>query len=275
MKLSVKADLRGALRKLEAVGGCSQKVLREQVMVTAVSFTREVATKWTAPAHTFEVETDDVKPKYQTTSGLKAKLLGEEAVRADIRTVYTSPGNLYGLIKAYGGKEVADQYYYLLNNKPEKLPMWLDLSAPDYIRSLGRWDGGDAHRKRRTRRGRVAGSRPSAIVMPNQQRMLAAYIKERQARVGLLASGWMEAARYLGVKLPAWISRHTKGGGSIQKKLLPESVIYRITNNAPHGSGTDTQRRAQACATMKMNQLRRRLPYVIRGEIKKLSLTRA
>lgn len=39
--------------------------------------------------------------------------------------------------------------------------------------------------------------------------VISAYIKERQKKVGYLASGWRIAAAKLGVKMPAWIARHS------------------------------------------------------------------
>ena len=56
---------------------------------------------------------------------------------------------------------------------------------------------------------------------------LVAYIKAVQAKVGLLASGWSTAASKLGVKMPAWISRHGTGRGQI--KVVTGFAESRIT----------------------------------------------
>lgn len=75
---------------------------------------------------------------------------------------------------------------------------------------------------------------------------LAAYIKQVQAKVGLLASGWNAAASKLGVKVPDWISRHGTGRGQIKIVIgFAESRITIINGVKFIGNVKDLKRRVQ------------------------------
>lgn len=70
------------------------------------------------------------------------------------------------------------------------------------------------HQSKRDKRGRVKsrGSRArgdarGAIV--TTKRLKREYLRKLWARVGVAKAGWLPSARALGVKLPAWVSRHS------------------------------------------------------------------
>lgn len=259
MKLTVKTDLRGALRKLESAGGSARKVLRREVDVTARAFTREIATEWTPPAG-------------PDARGTKAKKLGEAAVTRDIRRIYATAAYAFDTIK---DPVQADYFWFLILAKQFGEAQSV-LQAHSYNVRMRyaplatRPDLGLHSRNRK--RGRVPRSTHAQQIVTNAG-ALNSYIRQRRKNVGLLMAGWLSAARYFKIKLPAWVERHGGSGstGRVTPSILPWRTQYRITNNASHGGANDLPRKSVSLAEIKMNQLRRRLPFVIKSEIKKLN----
>lgn len=257
MKLNATTDLRAALRKLEAAGGSASKVLRREVAVFAGSFTRDIVQQWTPPAG-------------PSLRGTQARKAGEKAVHRDVHRIFATAGYAYQTIAA---RDPAQADYF-----------WLLLMAGDYdeAQRILRLHTSNArlrsaqvsyrpttglHQTAR-KNGRVPTSQ-RVLQVVRDQRALANYIKARQAKVGLLMAGWKKAAAFFNIRLHAWVERHPTGG-QIRPQLTPTRTAYRITNDAPHGGVNDLPRKARALADIKMNQLRRRLPFVIKSEIRKL-----
>lgn len=253
MKITTTTDLRAALAKLDKVGGFSSQLLRREVTTTARAFTREIATQWTPPAG------PDLK-------GTPAKKAGEAAVQRDIRRLFPTASAAYASLP----QPQAAQFWALLKRgQLDRATALLRTHTTDArLRNapLSRRPDPTLHHRAR-RRGIVPRSTPAQQIITDP-RPLSTYIRQQQRRVGLLASGWLAAARYFKIKLPAWVERHSTHG-SIAPSLLPARTLYRITNNAPHNG--DLPRKATRLAEIKMNQLRRRLPFAIRAEIKKLT----
>ena len=84
------------------------------------------------------------------------------------------------------------------------------------------------HKRFRNSRGRVR--REISPKIKVRAGDLARLIKTKKAMVGFLASGWRTAASKFGVKLPAWITRHT-GQGSAKEKSDAASVEVVATNS--------------------------------------------
>jgi hypothetical protein len=61
-------------------------------------------------------------------------------------------------------------------------------------------------------------------------RKFQAVLKERQAAVGHLASGWAAAAGALDVPLQAWIARHGRGRGSVKLDLMSSRMRITVAN---------------------------------------------
>ncbi len=254
MKITATTDLRAALAKLEKVGGASRKLVRHEVEVTAKAFTREIVPQWTPPAG-------------PSLKGNAAKNAGEAAVQRDIRRVIATAGYAYGTIK---DPVQADYFWFLVisGHLAEAQEVLQAHSSNVRLRAapLSRRPDNSLHQRNR-KRGRVPASTHVQQVVTNAG-ALNSYIRAQKRKVGLLASGWLAAARYFKIKLPAWVERH-QTSGSIRPSLLPWRTLYRITNNAPHSG--DLPRKATRLAEIKMNQLRRRLPFAIRAEIRKLT----
>lgn len=209
-----------------------------------------------------------ITPPSMGKANLESKKRGEAAVAGDIKTVYADESKLYALIRSYAGERTAAYYWHLLKTDPVKLKRWLDHAAPDAVRSLSRgWDDGAAHRARRTRKGRVKGSKPSVILStPQETRQLKKYIRMRQQRVGLLAAGFNAGAARLGVNLPAWVRRHGAPFSLLDIRRSVGNYSITIGNKTPFVTNTDVPRRMQW--VLNSEKRKKRLIHRIRAEIR-------
>jgi hypothetical protein len=62
-------------------------------------------------------------------------------------------------------------------------------------------------------------------------------LRDRQGRVGRMASGWGAAAVGLKVALPAWVSRHGTTRGRLVQDLGGPKIKMIVTNFAPEATG--------------------------------------
>lgn len=109
----------------------------------------------------------------------------------------------------------------------------------------------------RRRRGRVTRELNPRVLVPMDA--LRAYIKQKQARVGHLASGWNVAAAKLGYKPPAWVWRN-EGAGAIQIRVTDKDIRIRATNRVAFASEISMlNRRIQAALNIQRNKMERRL----------------
>lgn len=211
------------------------------------------------------------------TRGVEARKTGEAAVARDIRSVYVTVQGLYPLIRSYGGPELAAQFWAILKNKPERVKRWLEQSAPDAVRAMKRgWDGGDEHMRRRDKRGRVRGQKPSVVLLPGQEKELAAYIKHRQANVGMLAASIPAAynGRFGPLKgVPAWVKRHLHSwaGGTVSERTTSLGLRVRVTVNAGN-LNSEMQRRFNYVLGYRLKAMEREAPFALRGFMKSLQL---
>lgn len=97
-------------------------------------------------------------------------------------------------------------------------------------------------------RTRAKGGRFTALVRPA---LLKQYIKQQNARVGILNAGWIAAARELKTaarNVPAWITRHGRRPGGSQVQDGGGKVLIRIFNSQSWFPGDMTRRVALALA---------------------------
>ncbi|XHR30414.1 MAG: hypothetical protein ACFUZC_07595 [Chthoniobacteraceae bacterium] len=88
------------------------------------------------------------------------------------------------------------------------------------------------------------------------------------ARVGWLASGWNPAAKKLGVRLPAWIARHSGPGG-----IIPTSDGRRfrleVTNAVKFvGSVKNYEGRIAKAVQYQANAMQRQADYLLKKSVK-------
>jgi len=240
------------LKRLKQVPRDAQRIIETAIDTDAKGFLKDIVA---------------ITPPSMGKANKESQRRGENAVLSDVWLVYATPAKLYPLIKAYGSPDIARQYWHLLKNKPQLIPQWLDLSAPDAVRQLqSGWDGGLEHQKRRGRNGRVKGNKPTVRITEADIPKVLAYIKVQQSHVGLLAAGFKPAADALKVSLPAWIRRHGKTLGSIRIHRAIGSYGITITNSAKHGRANDLQRRIRF--VLQSDKRKKRLAHRIRAEIR-------
>lgn len=120
------------------------------------------------------------------------------------------------------------------------------------------------HKRFRDKRGRVRADfrgnggrdRRWAVSKPR----LDSALKKKLANVGMLASGWVAAARKLGARLPTWITRHGAKFGSVRIGLSRVGMSVRVVNSVPFvGNVTGMQRRVQWALNNRARQMDKQL----------------
>lgn len=252
-------DIRSLVAKVQRIPGLIEKELTPLVHQEARLFCKEVVT-WTPPAS-------------QGKTGVKAKKQGEAAVARDIYRIYGTLSDGYETIKAID-PAAASAYWFLVQegNYQAAGDILRMFGARQFgsTRSFAKFDGGTMHKRFRNRQGRITRNRVMMIVTDGD--VLKDYVKKMQGRVGLLASGWNTAAAKLGVKLPAWISRHGTANGGVAVETGNGKLVIVISNKVRYGAALEMQRRANYVMRYRRAALRRRLPYVLRAALKKSGL---
>jgi hypothetical protein len=249
---SCKVDLGTLIKRLRQVPRDAQRIIETAIDTDAKGFIKDIVA---------------ITPPSMGKANKESQRRGENAVLSDIWLVYATPAKLYPIIRAYSTPEIAKQYWNILKNHPQRISQWLDLSAPDAVRSMqSGWDEGAAHQKRRARNGRVRGSKPTVRISEAEVPKVLAYIKVQQSHVGMLAAGFKPAADALKVSLPAWIRRHDKNLGSIRIHRALGTYGITITTAAKHGRANDLPRRIQY--VLQSEKRKKRLIHRIRAEIR-------
>lgn len=117
-----------------------------------------------------------------------------------------------------------------------------------------------------------AGKRPGTPLRSDRGRTryfvdaskLKALSKALKARVGKLASSWLVSANRLGVRAPAWISRHGAGPGSVKVNLRAPRYEIEMSINAGNNAPVAELERRVAYA---VRYTEGRLERVIAGTI--------
>lgn len=128
----------------------------------------------------------------------------------------------------------------------------------------------ELHRRFRDKRtGRV---NPGALKRPYRvgKSELLALQRRLLKEVGWLAAGWNEAALKLGVRLPAWVTRHGTGKGSIA--ITQSGSLFRITiaNEVGFvGNVKGFSRRIQSAINLQANAMRRQAEHLLKKGIRK------
>jgi len=133
-------------------------------------------------------------------SGIDAKTAGETAVASDIRKVYGTPGEIFGMIKAINPAQaqVFWKYFQAGNLKrcqgiyEATMSKGMRINAP-----WGRFDGGALHKGARQSRGRVASKQGKLLIVTNPS-ALKTYIAKKKKLVGFAKGAWAQMARQLG-----------------------------------------------------------------------------
>ena len=251
-------DIRPLMAKLKAIPGAMQEVIVPLVKQEARLFVRDVV--------------NVTPPSSKGKTGIQAKKQGEAAVARDIAKVYGTPSKVYlrlrakaaGLERAYW-KAIKEKNVKTIERIRRSLS---EISFDDFQVPIG-FDQGVAHQMRR-KRGRVKGDQVDYII--DDPKELRRYVKKMQARVGLLASGWVRAARKLGQPLPGWVTRHGDRRGACAVIQSEERVMIIISNKVKFTTQQDMHRRSYYVLGYRQRALARRMPYVIRAALRKARL---
>ena len=129
---------------------------------------------------------------------------------------------------------------------------------------LAKNDPAAVHKRFRNRVGRVSADfrskggsdRRWAVSKPR----LDAYRAKKLAQVGLLASGWVAAARKLAARLPEWIARHGSALGQVRVSASREGLSIRISNAVPYvGNVKGLDRQVQWALNNRARQMDKQL----------------
>lgn len=160
--------------------------------------------------------------------GKKAQKLGMGAVGRDMEKVYLTESDLYALIKKDSENQAKAFYYHVKNG---------DFAEADKIArsvniSIGPFDGGEAHKKRKAGRRRVIGSASKFGLKKDVDK----YSDKVKRRVGFAKSGWADCAKELGGvrKIPAWIKNQGGDMGKVKKNFTGSVVEVIIINKVDY-----------------------------------------
>lgn len=256
--MSASIHLGPLMKKLRQVPREAARIMQHVVETDAKGFIKDIVA---------------ITPPSTGKANVESKRRGEMAIDSDLKSVYTGPEGMYPVIKAREGKKMAGAFWRLLQNDPKSVPEWLRRNAPS-IRAG--FDGGKEHQRRRNKRGRVTG-KPTIVLFKKDMRAFTLYAKAQKARVGLLAAGFLPAARRLGVKLPAWVSRHTDAPGVVMVSSAMGKFAIVITNRARHGRGNDLSRRMRFVlqSGKRKKRAQNALKFQVRAALKAAQLTTA
>lgn len=208
-------------------------------------------------------------PHRQGVKGSKAKQLGETAVSRDINRVYGGPSRLGNRIYA---KSKGAAFAFSRAVKKKDWAKANEIAQAEVGQRLREFDDGTEHRRRRDKRGRVVGKVPSYYVAQKSNSKtqpapwIRAYIKKKQALVGLLCAALIQSAEArLGGKLanvPEWVRRHVgKASGDAQTTLLESNTGFTVTArvSSPRAPA-EMQRRMDYAAGYRLNAMKADLP---------------
>lgn len=174
-------------------------------------------------------------PASKGVSGSKAKQQGDQAIKSDLARIMVAVARK------------ADRDIRSAAASPEEL-----------------------HRRFRDKRtGRInrgALKRPYHVGKTELLALQRRLLKE----VGWLAAGWNEAAKKLGVRLPAWVARYGSGRGSIG--ITNGATRFRITiaNEVGFiGNVKGFSRRIQSAINIQANAMKRKAEHLLKNGIRK------
>lgn len=197
----------------------------------------------------------------------EAKKRGERAVARDIRRVYGGPSDLYERIKQRDPRKAA-QFWRLYNDG--NLVAANDIAQSMTGHRLQVFDDGARHKARRNNRGRVQSTRQDVFVFDH--RWIAGYIKERQGKVGTLASSLVAPGESkLGpiTAVPAWVRRHSAPWGRVTE-YSGQSPVYVEMEMSPPYAGLELQRLFNSIVSFRLRAFQRELPFKLRAAEKEL-----
>lgn len=195
-------------------------------------------------------------PASAGATGSRAKAQGEIAISRDLGRMGFAPKEIKGfriITKAFG-RPIAP-----VRVKTKENPAFAE---PDVYH---------LERLRSKRGGRVSRGRVQAFYVRKSK--FTSMLRRLRSEIGRLASGWIPAARQLGVAIPAWIARHEGSGrGTIVQVIeTAHRIVLRVTNRFPDTAGNEAaemRRRIQKLKEYAIGRLKRQLPHILRKNLR-------
>jgi len=251
--ISGNVEIGNLLKRLRKVPMEAPRIIKKAIDTDARGFVRDIVA---------------ITPPSQGKLNLESKQRGEKKTKADIRQAYGTPADMWQLIHDKQGKGAAGQFWSLIKNRQIKQAN--DMARRLIGKEMMPFDNGAEHQRKRSRKtGRVIGGKlpKHKDVFLSQQAMpkFRKYSKEKIKLVGLLASGFVPAARELGVKLPAWITRHQSQPGTVIPKTTRTGYTITIANTARYASNAELPRRIRE--VLAYDKRKKRIANVIKYDI--------
>jgi len=213
-------------------------------------------------------------PSNGQNTGAAAKRLGEKAVESDLLRIFNplDPAEYKGELAANGGFRLR-RVSHADNRRGAKLTdIDIFLKPSDMPRF---------HQNQRRSKGRVTTIRRENLIGRKYSDVATmgfvtwqdfrAYVKTVNARIGMLAAGWLRAAAALGVRgVPAWIGRHSSIPGSVRIDLSRDNMSITATNGARFaGNVRGLERRIQSAVDYQAQAMERRIAFATASAAKR------
>ena len=121
------------------------------------------------------------------------------------------------------------------------------------------------HQSQRDRRGRV---RQHVAHFFALKKPLAAYVKQRQQRVGLLKAGWAAAAERFGVALTEWINRQPVRG-TVDVQFTRNNPFVRMVNTVRYAGDAWGEESVREAFRRREQAMTRQIRAALSGDWKK------
>lgn len=106
--------------------------------------------------------------------------------------------------------------------------------------------------------------------------LIKRYVKQEQAKVGKLASGWLSSAIYLGTSTgytPKWVERHGQSGSRPRILARPGYTLITVRNEMRHNA-QDMARRIRRAVSYMEGNVNRQIAAVVRKQARASKLGR-
>ncbi len=154
------------------------------------------------------------------------------------------------------------------------------LAKPVYVRTAEKYtDVVAVYRQNRTFRNKGVGVRSRGLRSAKyfvDVRKFNTLLKAKEARVGVLASGWAAAAAALDVPLQNWISRHGQSRGTVKLDLASARMRIVVSNFAgsglPENVAAELDRRIAYAVQYQRDAMAREVRYMMGKKAQELAI---
>jgi len=177
------------------------------------------------------VEVAKITPPYSgSVTGRQAEKMGKASVESGIRSIYGTPSAAYDLIAARDPQQ-ADAFWF--HQRRDDTASAASILRTTTGKNLAPFDGGALH-ERFGKGARRRRQRTAATYYVTSEAALTAYIRQIQNHVWWLASGWADALRTLGSKLPYGVGK-LDSPGSLKVTITDQRIEITMTNQVSYG----------------------------------------